>query len=81
VYPKLRQVYIDDQPVNRRSVAIDLSDIVEMKTNDIQTVQLEPGATSEKQYPAVIAGNSVNILPIKSSDTDYVEVEAMFEIY
>ena len=40
----------------------------------ICTVQLEPVATTAKQYPAVISGNTVNILPIQSNDTNYAEV-------
>ena len=66
VYPKLRQVYIDDvHTVNTRSVAIDLSYTVKTKINNVQTVQLEPGETIAKKYPAVISGNTMNILPIQ----------------
>jgi hypothetical protein len=41
----------------------------------MQTVQLEPGATPAKKYPAVISGTTVNILPIQSNDIDYVVVK------
>ena len=49
---KFRQVYIDGQPVDKRSVAIDLSDTVKTKIDNIHIVQLEPGATIAKKYPA-----------------------------
>ena len=45
-----------------------------MKINDAQTVQLEPGASTAKKYPAAISGNTVNILPTQSNYTNYVEV-------
>ena len=44
------------------------------KLNNIQTVQLETGATPAKKYPAEISGNTVKILPIQSNDTNYIEV-------
>jgi hypothetical protein len=57
-----------------RSIGIDLKDTVKTTINNIQTVQLEPGATPAKNYPAEISGNTVNILPIQSNDTNYIEV-------
>jgi hypothetical protein len=48
-----------------------------MKINDIQTVQLEPGATTAKKYPAVISGNTVNILPLQSGDSNYITVTSI----
>jgi hypothetical protein len=57
-----------------RSIGIDMNDTVKTKLNNIQTVQLEPGATPAKKYPAEISGNTVNILPIQSNDTNYIEV-------
>ena len=43
----------------------------------MQTVQLEPGATPAKKYPAVISGTTVNILPIQSNDANYVLVNSV----
>ena len=57
-----------------RSVSIVLKDTVKTKINNTQIIQLESGETSENKYPAVIAGNTVNILPIRFSDTNYVTV-------
>ena len=65
---------MNEQPADRRSVAIDLSDTVKTKINGIQTVQLEPGATVAKKYPAEISGNTVSILPLQSSDDNFVQV-------
>ena len=59
---------------NSLGVAVDLNATVKMKINDIQTVQLEPGATLANKYPSSISGNTVNRLPIQSNDTNYVEV-------
>ena len=58
--------------ISSLGVAVDLNATVKMKVNNIQTVQLEPGATTAKKYPAAISGNTVNILPIQSNDTNYV---------
>jgi hypothetical protein len=41
-------------------------DTLKTKLNNIQTVQLETGATPAKKYPAEISGNTVNILPLQS---------------
>ena len=60
--------------MDRRSVAIDLSDTVKTKINGIQTVQLEPGATIAKKYPAEISGNTVTILPLQTSDDNFILV-------
>ena len=68
---------MNDQPVSIRSVAIDLIDGIKTKINNIQTVQLEPGATVAKKYPAEISGNTVNILPIQSGDSNYVVVNSI----
>ena len=75
VRPKLRQVYIDDQPVNKISVAIGLSHTVKMKITGIQTVQLEPGATLAKKYPAEITGNTVNIQSLQTSDENFILIK------
>jgi hypothetical protein len=53
---------------------IDLQSQVKEKINDIQTVQLEPGATTAKKYPAEISGNTVSILPFQSSDDNFIQV-------
>ena len=44
------------------------------KINNFQTVQLEPGATPTKKYPAEISGNYVAILPLQSSDDNFIQV-------
>jgi hypothetical protein len=49
-----------------RSIEIDLSTTVRDKLSNFKTIQLEPGATLAKKYPAVISGTTVNILPIQS---------------
>ena len=72
VYNKFRQVYMNGQPADKRSVQIDLSDTVKTKIDTIQTVQLEPGATIAKKYPAEISGNTVTILPLQTSDDNFI---------
>ena len=57
-----------------RSIGIDLKDTVKATIKNIQTVQLEPGATPAKKYPAEISGNSVAILPLQSSDDNFIQV-------
>ena len=44
-----------------------MNDTVKTKINNIQTIQLEPGATPAKKYPAEISGNSIAILPPQSN--------------
>ena len=44
------------------------------KLNNIQTVQLETGATVAKTYPAEISGNTVTILPLQTSDDNFILV-------
>jgi hypothetical protein len=61
--------------ISSLGVSIDLNSSLKLKLNDMQTVQLEPGATPAKKYPAVISGTTVNILPIQSNDIDYVVVK------
>jgi hypothetical protein len=59
---------------NGRSIIIDLKDSIKTKINNIQTVQLEVGATVAKKYPAEISGNTVTILPLQTSDENFILV-------
>ena len=59
---------------NGRSIIIDLKDSIKTKINNIHTVQLEPGSTVAKTYPAVISGNTVKILPLQTSDEHFILV-------
>jgi hypothetical protein len=56
---------------NGRSIIIDLKDSIKTKINNIQTVQLEVGATVAKKYPAEISGNTITILPLQTSDENF----------
>ena len=60
-----------------RSIGFDLKDTVKTKLDNIQTVQLETGATPAKKYPAEISGNTVNILPLQSGDSNYITVTSI----
>ena len=57
-----------------RSVGIDLASEIKSKITNVQTVQLEPGANPTKKYPAAISGNDIKILPVQSSDENYIQV-------
>ena len=62
---------------NGRSIEIDLTTSVRSKSDLIKGIQLEPGSSPEKKYPAVISGNTVDILPIQSGDSNYVTVTSI----
>ena len=74
--PNFIDVQLKSEPpfISSLGVSIDLNSSLKLKLNDMQTVQLEPGATLAKKYPAVISGTTVNISPIQSHDGNYVEV-------
>ena len=66
--------HIDNDYRDDKNVFIDLTTGVKTKINNIQNVQLEPGATVAKKYPAVISGNTVSILPLQTSDENFILV-------
>ena len=55
-----------------RSIGIDLKGTVRTKNNNIQTIQLASGATPAKKYPVDISGNTVSILPLQTSDENFI---------
>ena len=40
----------------------------------MQTVQVETGATPAKKYPAEVSGNTITILPLQTSDDNFIQV-------
>ena len=60
-----------------RSIGIDMPGVLKTKRNNIQTVQLETGASPGKKYPAEISGNTVKILPLQSGDSNYITVTSI----
>jgi hypothetical protein len=58
---------------NGRSIIIDLKDSIKIKINNIQTVQLEVGATVAKKYPAEISGNT-DLTILQTRDDNFIPV-------